>query len=57
MTFDELLRAARVSEELIMPGSWSHGIATFGGLTNAFMFVNIVNSVAHVPAIIMLKRP
>lgn len=40
MTFDELLQAARGSEELIMPGSWSQGRATFGGLTAALMFEN-----------------
>ncbi len=47
MTFDELLRAARGSEELIMPGSWSQGRATFGGLTAALMFERMEMLVAE----------
>ena len=47
MTFDELLRAARGSEELTMPESWSQGRATFGGLTAALMFERMEKLVAE----------
>lgn len=46
MAFDELLRAARASQELVMPGSWSQGRATFGGLTAALMFERMQQLVA-----------
>ncbi|MBZ2167186.1 acyl-CoA thioesterase [Marinobacter sp. F4216] len=38
MTFDQLLAAVRSDNELVIPGSWGQGRASFGGLLAALVF-------------------